>query len=304
MAGGAEIRSIAFIFDQSFSPLEPGWQMTLQAINDGVRKHVSQSRIVAFNTYGETPESIAKHECDALSFVEGERFDGVVMGHAGGDATIPLIRRILGGGTPVIFIDALPFKHGCDFVGIDNRVAAREAVEYLLRIGHRRIAFLAPEEKISTIEDRLAGYLDAMQGAGLGASSADLLWRPALAQSLTRDALTAEMNRIAANLSRSQDPPTAVFAVNDFLAHLLVQSLEKHGVSVPGSVSVMGFDDVDRYLPNEPFLTTVRQPFESLGLRAADMLWQRIESEDDMTGAFQHVILPTSLIVRDSTRPV
>ncbi len=303
VGGSSEIRSIAFIFNQSFSPLEPGWQVTLQSLSAGVREHVPQSRIVAFNTYGETPGAIGKHEADALAFVEGERFDGVVMGHAGGEATIPAVRRLVDGGTPVIFLDALPFKHGCDFIGIDNRAAAREAVEYLLRIGHRRIAFLAPEEKISTIEDRLAGYQDAMRSAGLASACGDLLWRPALARSLTRDALTADLNRLADGLARDPDPPTAVFAVNDFLAHLLAQALEKHGISVPGAVSVMGFDDVDRYLPLPPFLTTTRQPFESLGLRAAEMLWHRMESRDGGPRAFQHVILPTSLIVRGSTRP-
>lgn len=299
---GADLRAIAFIVNHSFSPADPGWHVTLQAMTEGVRQHAQRSRIMTFNTHGNTPEEMRQHELDALSVVERERFAGVVMGHSGGDAALPVIRRILSQGTPIVFIDTLPFKHGCDFVGIDNRMAAQEAVGYLLQIGHRRIAFLAPQDDVSTVRERFTGYQEAMRAAGAPISE-DLSWRPALAKSLTRENLVYELDRIAESVKSAVDPPTAVFAVNDFLAQLLISAFERRGLTVPGSISVMGFDDVERYLPRSPILTTVRQPFEAIGLRAAEMLWQRIAGERGADEPFQHLMLPTSLVVRESTMP-
>ena len=101
------------------------------------------------------------------------------------------------------------------------------------------------------------------------------------------------------------DPVTAVFAVNDFLAHMLVNALEESGFHVPADVSVVGFDDIDRYSPRTPFLTTMRQPFEAIGERAANLLLRRLREPHGPTkpASFRHVLLPSQLIVRKSTAP-
>jgi len=94
-----------------------------------------------------------------------------------------------------------------------------------------------------------------------------------------------------------------MFVVNDFLAEYFVVALEQMGHSVPESLSVVGFDDLERYLPRTPKLTTVRQPFEQIGERAAAMLLSRIRAVDDPANAYQHVLLPTRLVIRTSTTP-
>ena len=100
------------------------------------------------------------------------------------------------------------------------------------------------------------------------------------------------------------DPPTAVFAVNDFLAEYLMIVLEEKGIAIPDTISVVGFDDVERFLPQKPRLTTIRQPFEAIGERAASMLWWRMSHPESHTGAYQHVMLPTRLIVRETTKAI
>jgi LacI family transcriptional regulator len=203
---------------------------------------------------------------------------------------------------PMVFVDRLPFNHGCDFVGIDNRLATREAIEYLLSIGHRRIAFVAPDENVTTIEDRLNGYIDSFMAAGMTPPQ-DLIFRLSLAKSLTREGLLSEIERVIGEFAAMPDRPTAIFAINDFLAQYLLMALSEKGFAVPGDIGVMGFDDVEQFLPQKSKLTTVRQPFEAMGERAASMILWRM-SHSDENGPFQHILLPTRLIVGETVRPV
>jgi len=298
----AASETVVIIGDPSFDP-GPGWSVVVHAMHEGLRRHTENSRIITINTADRTPEGVVRHEKDALKLVETERVGGVIMFHSGGEATLPDIRRILQAKVPVVFVDRVPFEYDCDFVGIDNRIAAREGVEYLLSEGHRRIAFLAPDEDVSSVKDRLEGYFDAYLGADITPSQ-DLIFRLPVAKFLSGDTLRAEISSAVDRLLALPEPPTAIFAVNDFLAEYLLIALEDHGVSVPDTLSVMGFDDVGRFLPQKPKLTTIRQPFEAIGERAASMLWWRMSHRDNVAGAFQHIMLPTRLVIRSSTRSI
>jgi LacI family transcriptional regulator len=114
--------------------------------------------------------------------------------------------------------------------------------------------------------------------------------------------LVDELSRFADTLGESDDPPTAVCVVNDFLAEFFIEVLHDRGISVPEDLSVVGFDDLERYQAQTPFLTTVRQPFESIGTRAAELLVRRISAPQKQASVFQHVLMPTNLIIRLSTR--
>ena len=300
-AANSLTNTIAIIAEQSFSP-GPTWLATIQTVHEAVRKSLPDAQIITLNTYDRTPEGVARHERNALEIVENERLAGVIMAHAGGAETLPDIRRVLATGVPIVFIDRLPFDRGCDFVGIGNRFAAQDLVEYLTSIGHKRIGFLAPDETVTTIEDRLAGYHDAMRTAQLD-SPEEYIFRLPLARSYAMESLKTEINRVASEIMSMDPRPTAMFVVNDFLAEYFVVALEQMGHSVPESLSVVGFDDLERYLPRTPKLTTVRQPFEQIGERAAAMLLSRIRAVDDPANAYQHVLLPTRLVIRTSTTP-
>ena len=184
-------KTIVIIAEQSFNPV-PSWPAMIHAIHEGLRKHIEDCRIITVNTSDKTPESVVRHEQDALKMVESERLAGVVMFHSGGAETLPDIQRLLATEIPVVFIDRMPFEHGCDFVGIDNRISSREAIEYLISIGHQRIAFVAPDEEVTTIHDRLNGYLDAFTGAGLE-PPADLVFRLSPAKSFAKEGLRSEI---------------------------------------------------------------------------------------------------------------
>jgi len=295
-------KAVMVIAEQSFSPV-PSWPVLIHAIHEGLRKQIEGCRILTFNTTDKTHEGVIRHEQDALRMVETEGYSGVIMFHCGGESTLPDIQRVLSTDVPIVFIDRLPFEHGCNFVGIDNRFAAREAIEYLLSIGHTRIAFIAPKEKVSTIDDRLHGYLDAFMSVGIPPPN-DLIFRLDLAKSFSREGLRSELGRVISEFMELPEPPTAVFVVNDFMAEYLVLALEDKGLDVPNSLSIIGFDDVESFLPQKPKLTTIKQPFQAIGERAASMLCWRMSNPVGPTGTYQHVMLPASLVVRESTQAI
>lgn len=292
-------KTIAIIAEQSFNPV-PSWAALISAIHQEIRKHTSACRVITINTSDRTQDDMIRQEQNALKMVQSDELAGVFLFHSGGKGTLPYIQRILDAKTPLVLIDRLPLEHGCDFVGIDNRQASREAVEYLISIGHKRIAFIAPDEDVSTIEDRMDGYFSAFINEGLAAN--DLVFSLCASRCFSAQGLKAELSRVVDEIKSMPNPPTAILAVNDFLAEYLIVALEEKGIAVPGDISIMGFDDVERFQPKKPRLTTIRQPFEAMGERAASMMWWRMSNPESNTGTYQHVMLPTRLIVRDSTR--
>lgn len=176
-------------------------------------------------------------------------------------------------------------------VTVDNRAASAAAVGHLLDLGHRDVAL------IDAVEDdrfhftvpglRRAGFHDALEARGLTV-------RP---DHVAAGLFTVESGRSAMDaLLATAVVPTAVFAASDEMAIGAMHSARQHGLSVPGDLSVVGFDDHD--LAAAVGLTTVRQPVVDIGGRAAALLLEEMaagEPEGD------HVVMPTELIVRTST---
>lgn len=177
-------------------------------------------------------------------------------------------------------------------VGIDDRGAARTVVEHLVQLGHRDLALLGGslDEPFhwAGASDRMAGVLDALRSAGLDLPDH---------RSVTTDWTAADgAAGTSAILETPGAPPTAIVCFSDELAIAAMGVLRQHGLSVPRDVSVVGFDDHD--LAGHVGLTTVHQPVETLGRRAAGLLLRRLADAEDRT---RHEVLPTRLVVREST---
>ena len=196
-------------------------------------------------------------------------------------------------GRPVVFVDRCDDDFLCDFVGVDNYDAAKNATRFLLAQGHTRIVHLTRDLPASSVAQRIDGYRDALTEAGLPFSS-ERVW------SLPTEALPQGVEEYADRLLALDPPPTAVFAVNDQIAHTLIAALEARGKAVPGDISVLGFDDDDQHSARPALLTTVRQPFERIGQRAAALLLRRLGPAPPP--AYQHVLLPTVLVERSTCR--
>ena len=182
-------------------------------------------------------------------------------------------------------------------VDTDNVRGASEAVRHLLGLGHRRIGIVNLATAHSNHHDRLHGYRRAMAAAGLPVAPEDLVLFPTYDVAQFEDRIEDWLLR-----TRASGPlPTALFASDYMMALSVLRVLRRHGLRVPDDVSLVGFDDPLSAAHLTPPLTTVRQPVYRLGRRAAQRLLQALQGKSRLHGM---EILPTELIIRDSTRPL
>lgn len=178
-----------------------------------------------------------------------------------------------------------------DCVGVDNYQASRTAVEYLLKTGHRRIAIVNRSSDTLPFRERFAGYADAMRDAGCP---------------VDRRLVLEEMDYIGnvyskmLQLLRSGVVPDAVFATSDMRAVHVMRAILDHGLKIPDNISVVGMHNIRFGALVEPPLTTVALPHYEMGAVAMARLIRQIEN--GIPDAVSVELLPTSLIVRKSTR--
>ncbi|SDQ64841.1 transcriptional regulator, LacI family [Quadrisphaera sp. DSM 44207] len=195
-----------------------------------------------------------------------------------------------GGSVPVIAVDPHAGPADTPTVDADNLTGALRATEHLLRLGHRRIAFLGGRPDLESARLREEGYRTALRAAGVEVDPALVRvaeYRRELAAGPARELLTLP------------ERPTAIFAANDLSAIGTMEVAVELGLSVPQDLSVVGFDDVPESALTTPPLTTVRQPLQEMGAEAVRLLVGLLDGRGD---GGTHVRLPTELVVRGSTR--
>ena len=212
--------------------------------------------------------------------------DGVVV--ASTRLEEPLITRLLDDGVPFVLVGRYPDAR-VHYVDIDNVAAARMAVEHLIRLGHRRVATIAGPRSMTSGQDRLAGYRQALEAHRL-----------AVDEALVVEGDFTEMGGTMAARQLLAHSPTAIFVASDTMAVGALKAFREADVRIPEDVALIGFDDVPIAAALEPALTTVRQPIEGLGSTAADLLLDLLENPPDERASAHRIILPTQLLIRDS----
>ncbi|PZQ97063.1 MAG: LacI family transcriptional regulator [Cereibacter sphaeroides] len=252
----------------------------------GIQQVASEAGITML--IGDTGRSPEREEGYMRNLLNG-RADGVLLLAEPQAPWLDLPIANSEGVLPVVAIsEVLPGGEALS-VGIDNVGAARDAVAYLLGLGHKRIAHLAgPETNILTAARR-DGYRRALNEAGIRND-------PAL--ELAGDFGVAS-GAAAFERYRTLEPrPTAIFCANDESAMGFISAAHAAGLQVPRDISVVGFDDIHFAQAFLPPLTTVRQPRTEMGAEAMRMLlaiWAQ--------GQPKSVVLPTQMILRDSVAP-
>jgi LacI family repressor for deo operon, udp, cdd, tsx, nupC, and nupG len=172
-------------------------------------------------------------------------------------------------------------------VSIDHRLAAKDAVLYLLAKGHRRIGLVNSDERYLYAQQRREGYRDALREAGL---------QERLDYIQIVGGIDHPLGELAARrLLALEQRPTALFAVADTLAVGAIKATLAAGLRVPDDLAVVGFDDVPLASIFEPSLTTVAQPRRELGEQAMQLLLRRIQGEMPAS-----ITLPHTLVARRS----
>ena len=176
-----------------------------------------------------------------------------------------------------------------DTVHVDSIRAARQAVEHLIARGHVRIGMIAGEIGTPPREDRVLGYLQALEAHGLLAD-----------EMLVRGADFNEDGgyRAAHDLLRLCPRPTAIFAANDLMAMGAMAALHELGLRVPQDVGIVGFDDIPAARLLAPPLTTVAQYPDRLGERTAELLLERLRGDGPPYS--REILMPAELVVRES----
>lgn len=230
--------------------------------------------------YGKSPTNYIRS-------LQTRRVAGCIMLHA----TDARIQALTHSTIPTIFIDRMCQTAYASYVKSDHIDAARQAVEHLLSLGHRRIAFLPGK----TIE--LAG-LERLLGCQQGLAQAGITSDPALIRPSGWN--IEEAYEAASVLLNERHDFTAIVAGSDLMAVGVLRALQEHNLRVPEDVSLISFDDVDLSQYTNPPLTTMRQDRVALGRGAVRRLIAMIEG----TGDTSPLVLPSQLIVRKSTGPV
>ncbi|MDM8527431.1 LacI family DNA-binding transcriptional regulator [Anaerolineales bacterium HSG24] len=173
----------------------------------------------------------------------------------------------------------------------DDHQGAKEATLHLIEQGHQRIGVIngPATGAIRTSHGRLSGYKVALEMAGIP-------FEPELVVGGNYTRLSGK--RATEQLLALDTPLTAIFALNDRMAIGAIQIIQKHGLTVPQDIAVVGFDDIPAAVDFTPSLTTVRQPSRALGKTAARLLFKLIAGKSVEN---HEVVLPTELIIRQSS---
>lgn len=195
-------------------------------------------------------------------------------------------------GTPIVLIDRMVKEVRCDSVVVDNEGGAREAVDYLIANGHRRIGLLRDESRIFTAQERLAGYRNSLQSHGIGLDETLI----GVSHSTVEHAIEATIR-----LFSRRQRPTALFTVDSLMTQGALLALRSMGLSIPHDVSLVGFDDFNLATFTDPQITVVAQPISEIGPLAAKLLLDRLAGTKVTP---RHNRFPTRLIIRGSvSRP-
>ncbi|GAB3579723.1 substrate-binding domain-containing protein [Amycolatopsis endophytica] len=199
------------------------------------------------------------------------------------------VARLVRNGIPTVFVDRRPPDLGhIPLVRTDSLSAAREAVRYLIDLGHTDLGMISGPHGMPTAAQRLAGFREACESAGLTV-------RPECVREgfLGRQGGYRAMCEVL-DLGRR---PTAVFSFNNVLAIGALQAVRERGVRIPDDLSLVTFDDTDLFPFVDPPITAIEQPAHDIGAQAGRVLFALLDGAE--TGG-EDVVLPTKFHVRGS----
>ncbi len=224
-----------------------------------------------------------------IRFFKQKRVDGVIIGT--GDVDAATITGLLKSMPVVLIARDIPTL-AVDAVRVDDFLGGRMAAAHLLESGHRCIAVVAEDELFVSSNERVRGYRAALEEAGVS-------YDPGLVVQVIPNPESAKA--AAAELLEARPDLTAIFTCNDLLATLVIQAARERGLSVPGDLSVIGFDNTLHASIVYPALTTIAQPTEDMSRQVVDLLLGKINDPNVTT---QKVIMLPELITRSSVGAV
>ncbi|MGL4727929.1 MAG: LacI family DNA-binding transcriptional regulator [Bosea sp. (in: a-proteobacteria)] len=259
----------------------PYFAELLAAIED---KAAAEGRSLLLGTYGESLE----RQDRALSTFREYRPDGIIVCPAGG-TELEVYKPLIAAGIPIVQVSREIEGSGLDFVGSDDALGTQIAITHLHGLGHRRIALIGGNDRISTGKARRVSYRATMKRLGLAVDE-----RLLVEGFGTRD---TGFQGIHALLDLP-DPPTAAACFNDLVAFGAMLGLRHRNREAGRDFSLVGCDDVREAAQWYPGLTTIQNHQGEMGAKAAELLLERITHPGRQT---VRIVIPPTLVVRGST---
>lgn len=259
---------------------DPHYPHIARGVEDAA--HEAELAVLICNTLGD-PTRLSEY----VRLLRGRRVDAIVVSGSTSAGEREL-RALEASGVPVVLIGRPPAAVPFASVSVDNELAARLATWHLVEGGRKRIVHLAGPPRQTTMADRAAGYIQAMQVAGL---EPEVL----ASRGTPDDGYRRLCERLAA---AGQPTPDAVFAATDRLAVAATAAVVDAGLRVPGDVAIVGFDDVPLAEHLRPSLSSVAQPAREMGRLAIDLARRLLAGQP-----VEPVILHARLVARESSRP-
>ncbi|HWR34365.1 MAG TPA: LacI family DNA-binding transcriptional regulator [Clostridia bacterium] len=258
----------------------------------GIQKELTGNGYSAFLA---TAHRSVELETAALDAFVDHRVAGVIVATRGTALGDDAIAEIVRSGVPVVTVGRPVEGAKVDCVTADHRKGAYEAVNHLLKLGHRRIGFMGIAPEHASNLRRFQGYKDALEEHGIELRNELIVGPESSPAYATEEDGYAAMMKIGALTRR----PTAILARNDYTAMGALHAAQELGIRVPSEISMVSFDNTPISAHTTPPLTTVAQPISEQGSRAARFLLDRIEGR--FKGGGRMVSLECQLVVRKST---
>lgn len=225
-----------------------------------------------------------------IELARSGRYDGLILTPPYSD-NVELVRSIMSENCPVVCVSAGPaVRQLAPWVGIDDKAAGAAIGDFLVRLGHRRFAYIDGLEAHVSAGMRFKGFADALQRAGFDQNSVIVV----------RGNFTFKSGiELSADILGGATKPTALVCANDDMAAGALLTAHKLGLQIPGEISIVGFDDTPVSEIVWPPLTTVHQPIRQIGARAVEQLVESIQQGFDGVHVAPHV--PFWLVERMST---
>jgi len=258
-------------------------------VMDGVEQVAAE---YGYSVFQSMARNDTLREVSIIEEFQRRRVDGIIVASSHlVDAYSERLQHIQ---TPLMIINNQSAAEHFLSVSIDDFTAAHIAVQHLVELGHRRIGYISAPDRPKSNEVRYQGYCTALRQQGL---TPTLIQPRSTAYALeTKDFEFGKQAGLLLAEQVTRHVLTAVFCYNDMVAIGVIAALKERHLSVPGDVSLIGFDDVDIAQISQPALTTVRQPMVELGRIAAQRLMLKIEGQPANSE-----ILPCELVVRHTT---
>jgi DNA-binding LacI/PurR family transcriptional regulator len=229
-----------------------------------------------------------QREREALEMLKKRRADGAI-----------LMASNIGGKWLLEYSLQFPLVQCCEYdpqvdiphISIDNYQATVDSMEYLIGLGHKRIAIISSENEYISTALRLQAYKDTLIKHGIEPNNDHIVFA-------SRDYSFSSGKAKAKELLSVQPGPTAIFCISDTLALGAITAARELGCEVPGDVTVIGFDDVEHTTMFHPYITTVAQPCYELGKQATQLLYAQMSRNKEFP---RQMILEHKLIIRESS---